>query len=186
MEKDNSVFGVYSAPREVEKAIHGIRDAGFADSDISVLLLDITGSEEAVVTQDSNKGAEGALVGVGSGAAVGGAVGWLVGVGALVIPGIGPVIAAGPLIAALAGIGVGGALGGFTGSLVGLGISETEAKSYEGRLRGGAVLVVIHCKNAEDIECARDILEITGAEDINSPVPIRDRKNTAQQQRKVA
>lgn len=187
MTKDKTVFGIYPTRGDVEKALEGFRDAGFSDSDISVLLLNQdTAISGALVTEEPTKAAQGAAVGAGSGAAVGCTIGWLVGVGALVIPGIGPVIAAGPLVAALAGIGVGGALGGFTGSLVGLGVSENEASHYEGRLSSGAVVVAIHCQNAEEIERARDILEITCAQNISSPVPISDRKTPASRQRKVA
>jgi hypothetical protein len=105
-------------------------------------------------------------VGVGSGAAVGGALGWLVGVGALAIPGIGPVIAAGPLLAALAGIGIGGALGGFAGSLVGLGIPEYEAKQYEGQMLKGRILVSVRCDTTEQTDRAKAILGASGAQDV--------------------
>ena len=112
-----------------------LKESGFSSSDISVLLPDKADKE--LVTEKNTKAPEGAAVGVGSGAAVGGALGWLAGAGALAIPGIGPVIAAGPIVAVLAGIGVGCAFGGFAGSLVGVGISEDAAKRYEGRLSEG-------------------------------------------------
>lgn len=172
MAKNKSVFGIYSARNEVESAVNALKDAGFSNSDVSVLLPENLGSKEVItkelVTKQSTKGPEGAAFGAGSGAAVGGALGWLVGVGALAIPGIGPVIAAGPLVAALAGIGIGGALGGFAGSLIGLGISEVEAKRYEGRLLNGGILVAVHCETSEEIKRAEGIMAVTGAEDIAS------------------
>jgi len=130
-----------------------------------VLLPD---SGEAPVTEDNTKAPEGAAVGVGSGAAVGGALGWLVGAGALAIPGIGPVIAAGPIVAALAGIGAGCALGGFAGCLIGVGISEPEPGRYEGRLLKGGILVAVHCETASEVKRVKEIMASTKAEDIGS------------------
>jgi len=95
-------------------------------------------------------------------------LGWLVGIGALAIPGLGPFVAAGPIMAALAGAGVGGAVGGVTGALVGLGIPEYEAKRYEGRLQRGGILVSVHCDTSDEIKRAKEIMERTGAEDISS------------------
>jgi hypothetical protein len=165
-----SVFGIYES-RNAESAVGDFKEAGFSNADVSVLLPDAHSHEESeeLVTANNTKAPEGAAVGAGSGAAVGGALGWLIGIGALSIPGIGPVIAAGPLVATLAGIGIGGALGGFTGSLVGMGMSECEAKHYEGRVRKGGVLVAVHCATARDVERARAIMKGNGAEDIASP-----------------
>ncbi len=165
MAKNRSVFGIYSSRSAAETAIDAFKNAGFSNADISVLLPDNAGSKR-LVTENGTKAPQGAAVGAGSGAALGGALGWLVGVGALAIPGIGPVVAAGPLVAALAGIGIGGALGGFAGSLVGLGMSETEAKRYEGRLLKGGILMAIHCEANEDINRAKQIMESTHAEEI--------------------
>jgi len=167
MAKNQSVFGIYLTRTEVESAVSALKDAGFSSSEISVLLPEDLGSEE-LVTEKSTKAPEGAAVGVGSGAAVGGALGWLVGVGALAIPGIGPVIAAGPIVATLAGIGVGGALGGFAGALIGVGIPENEAKRYEGKILKGGILVAVHCETVDQIKRAKEIMEITGAEDVES------------------
>ncbi len=167
MAKNKSVFGIYLTRSEVESAVASFRDAGFSSSDVSVLLPENLGSKE-LATEKSTKAPEGAAVGAGSGAAIGGALGWLAGVGALAIPGIGPVIAAGPIVATLAGIGVGGALGGFTGVLVGVGIPEYEAKRYEGRVLKGSILVAVHCETSEEIKRAKGIMEVTGAEDIAS------------------
>lgn len=176
MPRSSQVFGIYATADEVESALHGFRDAGFSAADVSVLFPEKTASSDVhcddgeieIVTESSTKAPEAAMVGIGSGAALGGAFGWLVGVGALAIPGIGPVIAAGPLISCLAGIGIGCALGGFAGSLVGLGVAEHDARHYESRMLKGGVLVAIHCRNAEEMQRAREIMEITRAEDISA------------------
>jgi hypothetical protein len=99
---------------------------------------------------------------------VGGVLGLLAGIGALAIPGVGPLIAAGPIVAALSGAGVGGTVGGLTGALIGLGIPEYEAKRFEGRISKGAVLLSVHCSTSDEVKRAKDILEHTGAEDISS------------------
>lgn len=166
MAKSKSVSGIYLTRSAVESAAIAFKNAGFSSSDISVLLPDTSGNE--LVSENSTKAPEGAAVGVGSGAAVGGALGWLVGAGALAIPGIGPVIAAGPIVAAIAGVGVGCALGGFAGSLIGVGISESQASKYEGRLLKGGILVAVHCETSGEMRRARQILEGTRAEDIAS------------------
>jgi hypothetical protein len=179
MAKDKSVFGIYLTRSDVESAVTALKDVGFSTLDVSVLLPENLGSRE-LVTEKGTKAPEGAAIGVGSGAAVGGAVGWLVGAGALAIPGIGPVIAAGPLVAALAGIGVGGALGGFAGVLIGVGIPEHKAKRYEGRVLKGGILLAVHCETAEEIKRAKGLMEITGAEDISSSGEASaDRKSAA-------
>ena len=102
------------------------------------------------------------------GVVLGGSLGWLVGIGALAIPGLGPFIAAGPIMAALAGAGVGGVIGGITGALIGMGIPEYEAKRYEGRVKDGGILLSVHSNNADEVKRAKGILEVTGAEDISS------------------
>src|ERR1700691_4293594 len=165
MIKNRSVFGIYLTRSNVESAVNALKDVGFLNSNISILLPENIQSGE-LTTEQSTKAPEGAAVGAGSGAAVGGAMGWLAGVGALAIPGIGPVIAAGPLVAALAGIGIGGALGGFAGSLVGMGIPEYEAKKYEGRLLKGGILVAVHCDTEEQANRAKEVLQSTGAQDL--------------------
>jgi hypothetical protein len=102
------------------------------------------------------------------GAVLGGALGWLAGIGALAIPGLGPFIAAGPIMAALAGAGVGGAVGGLAGALIGMGIPEYEAKRYEGRVKDGGILLSVHCDDSAWTKKAKEILERTGAEDVSS------------------
>jgi hypothetical protein len=108
------------------------------------------------------------VTGAGAGGAVGGVLGWLAGIGSLAIPGIGPFIAAGPIMASLAGLGVGGAVGGLIGALVGMGIPEYEAKRYEGRIKEGGVLLSVHCDTSDEITRAKNLLKNTGAQDISS------------------
>jgi len=165
--KNTAVFGIYSSYPSVEQAVEALRDAGFRNTDISVMFPENVGNKDFAHVK-ATKAPEGASTGAGTGAVVGGAVGWLAGIGALAIPGLGPFIAAGPIMAALAGVGVGGAVGGVTGALVGMGIPEYEAKRYEGRVRKGGILLSVHSDNSEWTKRAREILERTGAEDVSS------------------
>ena len=167
MASNKSVFGIYLSRSEVQSGVTALWDAGFARSNVSVLLPENLGSNELVAEKET-KAPGSATVGAGSGAVIGGALGWLVGIGALVIPGIGPVVAAGPIVSALAGLGVGGALGGFAGALAGVGIPEHEATRYEGRLSQGGILVGVHCDSSEEIKRAKMIMATTGADDIGS------------------
>jgi|SRR5271166_5368017 len=167
MAKNKSVSGIYSNRSSVENALGTLRNAGFESADISVLLPENLGSRE-LATEKETKAPEGATAGAGTGAVIGGALGWLAGIGALAVPGLGPFIAAGPIVAALAGVGVGGTVGGFAGALVGLGIPEYEAKRYEGRLQKGGILLSVHCDTSEEIDEAKEILKRTGAEDIST------------------
>jgi hypothetical protein len=167
MAMNKSVLGIYSTRNAVEIALSAFREAGFERTTISVILPENLGPKEMAV-QKETKAPEGATAGVTSGAVIGGAFGWLVGIGALAIPGLGPFIAAGPLVAALAGVGVGGAVGGFAGALVGMGIPEYEAKRYEGRLAKGGILLSVHCETSDRIDEAKQIMKNTGAEDISS------------------
>jgi hypothetical protein len=167
MSKNKSVFGIYSTRAGVEKAIGILKDSGFSHSDVSVLLPENLGGKE-LATDKATKAPEGATAGASSGVVIGGTLGWLVGIGALAIPGLGPFIAAGPIMAALAGAGLGGAVCGVTGALVGLGIPEYEAKQYEGRLQKGGILVSVHCDTSDEIKRSKEILERTGGEDISS------------------
>jgi hypothetical protein len=121
-----------------------------------------------LLIEKNTKAPEGAATGAGTGAVVGGTLGWLAGIGALAIPGVGPLIAAGPIVAALAGVGVGGAVGGLTGALVGMGIPEYEAKRYEGRVKEGGILLSVHCDSSDWTKKAKEILESTGADDVSS------------------
>ena len=119
--KNTAVFGIYPAYASVENAVDALRAAGFRSTDISVLFPENVGTKD-FAHEKGTKAPEGASAGAGTGAVVGGALGWLAGIGALAIPGIGPFVAAGPIVAALAGVGVGGTVGGITGALIGLGV----------------------------------------------------------------
>lgn len=165
--KNTAVFGIYRNRAGVEGAVDALKAAGFRNTDISVLFPENVGTKD-FAHEKSTKAPEGATAGAGTGAIVGGTLGWLAGIGALAIPGLGPFIAAGPIMAALAGAGVGGTVGGLTGALVGMGIPEYEAKRYEGRVKDGGILLSVHSDNSDWTKKAKHILEGTGAEDISS------------------
>jgi hypothetical protein len=166
--KKVAVFGIYSTRTAVESATDALVTAGFATSDISVLLPESLGGPKDMGTEKATKAPEGAAAGVTTGGVIGGTLGLLAGVGLLAIPGLGPFIAAGPIMAGLAGLGVGGAVGGVTGALVGMGIPEFEAKRYEGRLQKGGILLSVHCDTSEEIKRAKEVMERTGGEDVAS------------------
>jgi len=165
--KNTAAFGIYTTQIAVENAIEELKAAGYRNTDISVLLPANVGTKDFAHEKHS-KAPEGATTGAGTGVLLGGALGWLAGIGALAIPGLGPFIAAGPIMAALAGAGVGGTVGGVVGALVGMGIPEFEAKRYEGRIKSGGFLLSVHCDNSDWTKKAKDILERTGAEDVSS------------------
>jgi hypothetical protein len=166
--KNVAVFGIYSTRTAVENATESLVRAGFPSNDISVLLPESLDGPKDMGTEKATKAPEGTAAGVTTGGAIGGALGVLAGIGLLAIPGLGPFIAAGPIVAGLAGLGVGGAVGGVTGALIGMGIPEFEAKRYEGRLKTGGILLSIHCDTSEEITRAKDVLKNTGAEDVSS------------------
>lgn len=165
--KKRAVFGIFSTRSQAENAFEALTKSGFSISDISVVIPETLGSQE-IKMEKATKAPEGAVAGASTGAVVGGTLGLLVGLGALAIPGIGPLLAAGPVVAALAGAGAVGVAGGIVGSLVGVGIPEYEAKRYEGRLQKGGMLVSIHCDTSEEIDRAKHILEGMGGEDVSS------------------
>jgi hypothetical protein len=165
--KNTAVFGIYKSSTQAELAVDTILTAGFSNNDISVLLPDSQSSKE-FAHEKNTKAPEGTTTGATTGGVIGGALGLLAGIGALAIPGVGPFIAAGPIMAALAGMGAGGAVGGLIGALVGMGIPEYEAKRYEGRVKNGGVLLSVHCNTSEEISRAKELLKATGAEDISS------------------
>jgi len=165
--KNTAVFGIYATAEQAERAVDTIIAAGFASSDISVLLQDSASTREFAHEKDT-KAPEGTTAGVTTGGVIGGTLGVLAGIGALAIPGVGPLIAAGPIMAGLAGLGVGGAVGGIVGALVGMGIPEYEAKRYEGRVKDGGTLLSVHCDTSEEVSRAKDLLKATGAADIAS------------------
>ena len=165
--KNTAVFGIYATPGTAEAAVDHLIAKGFTNSSISVLLPDDE-STRAFAHEMSTKAPEGTATGVTTGGVVGGTLGLLAGIGALAIPGVGPLIAAGPIMAALAGVGVGGTVGGIVGALVGLGIPEYEAKRYEGAVKGGGTLLSVHCDTSEQVDVAKTALKETGAKDISS------------------
>src|SRR6202140_2495915 len=165
--KNTAVFGIYKNSAQAERAVDRIVAAGYSHNDISVLLPDTQSSKE-FAHEKNTKAPEGTTTGAATGGVVGGTLGLLAGIGTLAIPGIGPFIAAGPIMASLAGLGVGGAVGGLIGALVGMGIPEYEAKRYEGRVKDGGVLLSVHCDTSDEISRAEDLLKQTGAEDISS------------------
>lgn len=165
--KNIAVFGIYRDTVALNHGLDNLRSAGFRSTDISLLMPENLGSKDLAHKKET-KAPEGATTGGVTGGAVGGALGWLAGIGALAIPGLGPFIAAGPIMAMLAGVGAGGAVGGLIGSLVGAGIPEYEAKRYEGRVRTGGILFSVHCDDSEWAKRAKKILQETGAENISS------------------
>ena len=165
--KNTAAFGIYPSRATAEIAVDQLVAAGFSQADVSVLMADNQGARE-FAAEKNTKAPEGAATGVGVGGTVGGTLGLLAGIGALAIPGVGPLIAAGPIMGALAGLGVGGAVGGLFGALVGMGIPEYEAKRYEGRVKDGGILLSVHCDTSEEISRAKEILKATGADDIAS------------------
>jgi len=167
MSKQTAAFGIYATRYSVEVGVDALKAAGFRNTDISVLLPENMGTKE-FAAEKHTKAPEGATTGATAGAVIGGALGWLAGIGLLTIPGVGPFLAAGPIMAALAGVGVGGAAGGLVGALVGMGIPEYEAKRFEGRIKKGGILLSVHCENSDWTKKAVEILKQTGADGVSS------------------
>jgi hypothetical protein len=182
--KKTAVFGIYSTVGQAEGAVETLVREHFSHSDVSVLLPDNQSTKD-FAHEKHTKAPEGTTTGVATGGTIGGTLGLLAGIGALAIPGLGPFIAAGPIMGALAGLGVGGAVGGLVGALVGMGIPEYEAKRYEGRVKKGGVLLSVHCDTSEQISRAKDVLKRTGAEDIASAGEEAVGTATARDTRKV-
>src|SRR5437868_273824 len=164
MSKNIAVFGIYPSELSASEAVDKLKTAGFRNTDVSILFSENAGNKD-FAHEKNTKAPEGAVAGAGSGAVLGGALGWLAGIGALAIPGLGPFIAAGPIMGLLSGVGVGGAVGGVTGALIGAGMPEYEAKRYEGRIRRGGTLLSVHCDDQEWAKTAKEVLENTGALD---------------------
>jgi tetrahydromethanopterin S-methyltransferase subunit C len=165
--KKTAVFGIYNDLTKAESAVDHLLGAGFSSSDVSVLVADSESTRD-FAHRKATKAPEGTATGATAGGLLGGALGLLAGVGALAIPGLGPFIAAGPIMATLAGLGAGGVVGGFVGAMVGMGIPEYEAKRYEGHVKNGGVLLSVHCNTSDEIKRAKDFLKATGATDISS------------------
>src|SRR4030081_839218 len=157
----SSVFGIVKSYSQAEQIMEGLERAGFPASEISVLLPDNQG-KHGIGHVKATKAPEGATTGAATGGVTGGVLGLLAGIGALAIPGVGPFIAAGPIMAALSGAAIGATTGGVVGSLVGMGIPEYEAKRYEGRVKDGGVLLSVHCDSAEEVSRAENLLKQTG------------------------
>ena len=163
----HAVYGIVSTPEQASLIVGRLRESGFTGKDISVLFPDKQGTRD-FAHEKNTKAPEGAATGGVAGMGVGAVLGWLAGIGSLAIPGVGPFIAAGPIMGALSGAAVGGATGGLVGALVGLGIPEYEAKLYDGKVRGGNALVSVHTEGGDEQKRAKEILEKAGAADISS------------------
>jgi hypothetical protein len=165
--KNTAVFGIYPTSAAAERAVDRLLALGFTNSAVSVLLQDDASTRD-FAHEKNTKAPEGTATGAATGGVIGGTLGLLASIGALAIPGIGPLIVAGPIVSALAGVGVGGAVGGLVGALVGMGIPEYEAKRYEGRVKNGGTLLSVHCDTLGQISTAKDVLKATGADDVSS------------------
>lgn len=161
-----SVFCIATVP-QTETIITSLRSSGFSSDDISVLMADKGGTKD-FAHEHNTKAPEGATAGASTGALLGGGLGWLAGIGALAIPGLGPFIAAGPIMAALGGAALGGTVGGLTGALIGMGIPEFEAKKYEGKVKSGSCLISVHSDDGDQTKRAKEIFEAAGAQDIST------------------
>jgi hypothetical protein len=162
-----AVFCIAKSTEQAEYIVSGLKDAGFSKNDISVLFPDKTTTKD-FAHEKHTKAPEGAAIGGAVGISTGAVLGWLAGIGSLAIPGVGPFIAAGPIMGALSGAAVGAAAGGLSGALIGLGIPEYEAKRYEGKIEGGSALISVHTTSGEAIDQAKEIFERAYAEDISS------------------
>ena len=165
--KNTAVFGIFTTRTQTEDAVDTLIDNGFRAEDISVLMSDNLGTKD-FAHEKHTKAPEAATTGAVAGGLAGGTLGLLAGLGTLAIPGVGPLLAAGPIVGALAGIGAGGAVGGLIAALVGLGIPEFEAKRYEGLIKEGRILLSVHCDNSEWTDRAKALLEGSGAQDVSS------------------
>lgn len=162
-----AVFCMVNSQDHAELIVNHLRNAGFHEDHISALLPDHKANLDFAM-RHRTKAPEGATAGVTGGGLVGAGLGWIAAIGALTIPGVGPLVAAGPILAALSGAAVGAALGGVAGALVGMGIPEFEAKLYEGKIRSGGILVAVHCKDSHHVRKAKEIFHDAGAHDITS------------------
>ena len=162
-----SVICIATTRSQAEQIVDELRMADFSSDDVSVLFPDKETTRD-FAHEKNTKAPEGAVAGVGTGGVLGGALGWLAGIGALAIPGVGPFIAAGPIVAALSGAAVGAAVGGITGALIGMGIPEYEARRYEGKIKQGNILISVHTESTEEVKRAKDIFEDAGAQDIST------------------
>jgi hypothetical protein len=166
-DKNTAVFAIFPDPAQAERGVDALMAVGFASSAVSVLMAD-TGSSRDFAHEKHTKAPEGTATGAVTGGALGGTLGLLVGIGALAIPGLGPFIAAGPIVATLAGAGAGGAVGSLLGALAGMGLPEYEAKRYEGLVKNGGTLLSVHCDTSDQISRAKHVLKAAGGDGISS------------------
>lgn len=162
-----AIYCITKTSEQADRIVTSLRSAGVLDRDISVLFPDKKGTKD-FAHEHSTKAPEGAVTGAGAGGITGGVLGLLAGIGALAIPGVGPLIAAGPIMAALSGVAVGAAVGGIAGALIGMGIPEFEAKRYEDRVKGGNILMAVHSENGDTTHRVKEIFKAAGAEDIST------------------
>jgi hypothetical protein len=162
-----SVFCIASNVTQADRIVGDLRNAGFSNEDISALLPDTRGTRD-FAHEHHTKAPEGAATGAGTGGILGGALGWLAGIGAIAIPGVGPFIAAGPILGALGGAAVGATVGGLAGALIGMGVPEYEAKRYEGKIRDGNILISVHTEDSEERKLVEEIFERDGGGDVRS------------------
>lgn len=185
-----AIFGLATNEEQARRIVDRLLSSGFSNDDISILYPDrnknnirtnAKGNVEYedssaernvkkgnITTEKHTKAPEGGVTGATTGGILGGSLGLLAGIGALAIPGIGPFIAAGPIMAALSGSAVGGSVGLLIGALIGSGIPEYEAKKYEAGLKEGNILISVHTDNDEELKNANDIMKNEGAKDISS------------------
>jgi hypothetical protein len=179
---NKSVFCIATSRLQADQIVDQLKNADFSNNDISALFADKTSNHD-FAHEKNTKAPEGAITGAGTGGAVGATIGWIAGIGALAIPGVGPFIAAGPIMAALSGAALGATLGGITGGLIGMGIPEFEAKRYEGKLQEGNILISVHTEDSDAVSCAEDIFTHAGAQDIcttgETTTPDEDIKTSA-------
>jgi hypothetical protein len=167
MAKNKTVIGIVDTETQADRVVSSLQSSGFSGNDISVLLPDRSGTRD-FAHEHNTKAPEGAVAGAAGGGVIGGTIGLLAGIGALAIPGLGPFIAAGPLMAALSGAAVGAGVGGVAGALIGMGIPELEAKKYEGKLRGGNILIAVHVDNSDEQKRAEEIFKRENAHDVSA------------------
>jgi hypothetical protein len=162
-----SVLCIATSREQADRIVNELKAANFSNNDISALFADKSTSHD-FAHEKHTKAPEGTATGAGTGGVIGGALGWIAGIGALAIPGVGPFIAAGPIMAALSGAAIGATVGGIAGGLIGLGIPEIEAKRYEGKVKAGNILISVHTDNSAQITQAKDIFTKAGAQDVCS------------------
>lgn len=167
MSKNKSVFGIVKTRPEAEGLVADLQAAGFSTGDISVLFPD-KGATRDFAHEQSTKAPEGAIIGSGVGGIAGGVIGLLAGIGMIALPGLGALIAAGPVMAVLSGAAVGAAAGSLAGALIGLGIPEIQAKLYEGKIKDGNILVAVHTEDSKQVDAAKKIFEARHATDVHS------------------